>query len=58
MRGILPLTPFDFVDLLLDLERLEIVEFGLVGLELSMELIFAGFFLRKMSINAYHSSLV
>jgi hypothetical protein len=45
MRGVLPLAPLDFVDLLLDLQGLEVVEFGLVGLEFCVELVLAGFFL-------------
>lgn len=43
--GVLSAAPLDLVDLLFDLEGLEIVEFGLVGLELCVELVLAGFFL-------------
>jgi len=46
--SILPATPLDLVDLLLDLKGLEIVELGLVRLELCVELVFAGFFLYHM----------
>ena len=42
MRRVLSTAPLDLVDLLLDLERLEVVELGLVRLELGMELVFAG----------------
>lgn len=43
--GVLPTAPFDLVDLLLNLERLEIVKFGLVRLELGVELVLARLFL-------------
>jgi hypothetical protein len=49
MRGILPTTPLDFVDLLFYLQRFEIIEFGLVGLELGMKLVFASLLLRRVS---------
>lgn len=45
MGGVLSAAPLDLVDLLFDLEGLEVVEFWLVGLELRMELVLAGFFL-------------
>jgi len=45
MGRILPLAPLYFVDLLLDLQRLEVIELGLVGLEFCVELVLAGFFL-------------
>ena len=38
-------APFDFVDLLLDFEGFEIVEFRFVGLEFGVELVFACLFL-------------
>jgi len=47
--SILPPAPLDLVDLLLDLKRLEIVELGLVRLELGMELVFARLFLFDVS---------
>ena len=43
--GILSSAPFDLVDLLLYLQRLEVVKLRLVGLELGVEFILAGFFL-------------
>ena len=46
MRGVLTFTPLDLIDLLLDLQRLEIVEFRFMGLELGVELVLAGLFLR------------
>ena len=46
MGGILTAAPLDLIDLLLDLQGFEVVEFGLVGLELGVEFIFACFFLR------------
>lgn len=45
VSGVLPSAPLDLVDLFLDLERLEVVELGLVRLELGMELVFAALFL-------------
>ena len=45
MRGILSATPLDLVDLLFDFEGLQVVELGLVGLELGVEFVFARFFL-------------
>ena len=38
-------TPFDLVDLLFNLQGFEIVEFGFVGLEFSVEFVFTCFFL-------------
>jgi hypothetical protein len=45
---ILALAPLDLVDLLLDLERLEIVELGLVRLKFGVELVFTPFLLRSV----------
>lgn len=45
MGRILPSTPFDLIDLLFYLQRLEVIKFRFVGLELGVELVFAGFFL-------------
>lgn len=53
MGSVLSTTPFDLVDLLFDLEGLEVVEFGLVGLELGVELVLAGFFLSRQLENAH-----
>lgn len=39
--GILAAAPLDFVDLLLDLQGFEVVELGLVGLELGVEFVLA-----------------
>lgn len=50
-------APLDLVDLLFDLERLEVVEFGLVGLELGMELVLAGFFLFRWLESALHRNV-
>ncbi len=47
MRGILALAPFYLVDFLLNLKGFEVVKFGFVGLELSMEFVFAGLLLRE-----------
>jgi hypothetical protein len=52
VRGILPPAPLNLVDLLLDLQRLEVIELGLVGLELGMELVFARFFLSRRVSNS------
>ncbi len=40
MGGVLASAPFDFVDLFFDLERLEVVKFGFVGLKLCVEFVF------------------
>ena len=45
MGGVLPPAPLDLVDLFLYLERLEIIELGLVRLELGVELVLASLFL-------------
>ena len=45
MCGVLPSAPLDLVDLLLNLERLEVVELWFVRLELGVELVLAGLFL-------------
>lgn len=45
MGGILAFTPLDLVNLLLDFERFEVVEFRLMRLEFSVELVFAALFL-------------
>ena len=45
MRGILSFAPLDLIDLLLDLQRLEIIELWFVRLELGVELVLAGLFL-------------
>lgn len=49
MRRILSFAPLDLVDLLFDLERLEVVKFGLVGLEFGVELVFTCFFLGRLN---------
>lgn len=49
MGRILTTAPLDLVDFLFDLQRLEIVKFGLVRLELGVEFVFAGFFLQALS---------
>lgn len=46
MRRILAATPFDLVDLFFDFKRLEVVELGLVRLELGVELVFASLLLK------------
>jgi len=45
VSGVLPSAPLDLVDLLLNLERFEVVEFGLMRLELCVELVLAALFL-------------
>lgn len=55
MRGILSATPLDLVDLLLDLQRFEVVEFGLVRLELGVKLVLAGF-LSLVTFEKNHAS--
>ena len=52
MGRVLSFTPLDLVDLLLDFEGLEIVEFWLVRLELGIELVLAAFFLVIRSCDA------
>jgi hypothetical protein len=48
--GILSPAPLDLIDFLLDLQRLEIVELGLVGLEFGVELVLASLFLFGLSV--------
>jgi hypothetical protein len=48
--GILSPAPLDLVDLLLDLQRLEVVELGFVGLEFGVELVLASLFLFGLSV--------
>jgi hypothetical protein len=43
--GILSFAPTNLVNLLLNLQTLQVVEFGLVGLEFSVKLVLASFFL-------------
>lgn len=45
MGGILSTTPLNLVDLFFDLEGFEVIELGLMGLELGVELVFARLFL-------------
>lgn len=45
MGRILSFTPFDLVDLLFNLQRLQVVKLGLVRLEFGVELVLAAFFL-------------
>lgn len=47
MSSVLPFAPLDLVNLLLDLERLEIIELGFMGLELCVELVFAVLLLQE-----------
>ena len=56
MRGILSFAPLDLVDLLLNFERLKVVEFWFVRLELGVELVFASFFLDIREIRGYRAS--
>ena len=57
VRGILASAPFDLVDLLFDFEGLQVVEFRLMRLELSVELVLASFFLCQESAHGpVHSS--
>lgn len=46
MCRVLPLAPFDAVDLLLNFEGFEVVEFGLMRLELCIKFVFAALFLQ------------
>jgi hypothetical protein len=57
MRGILSTAPLDLVDFFLDFERLQVVELGLMGLELGVELVFARFFLQKGRLEILHPPL-
>ena len=47
MRGILSFAPLDLIDLLLDLQRLEVIELWLVRLKLCVKLVLASLFLPK-----------
>lgn len=49
MGSVLSPAPFDLVDLLFYLERFEIIELGLVRLELGVELVLASLFLPRAS---------
>ena len=49
MRCILPPAPLDLVDFFFYLERLELVEFWFVGLELRVEFVLASFLLPMVS---------
>jgi hypothetical protein len=46
VSGVLSFAPLDLVNLLLDLERLEIIELGLMRLELCVKLVFAALLLQ------------
>ena len=50
MGSILSSAPLDLVDLLLDFQRLEIIELGIVGLKFCVKLVLAAFFLRHPSV--------
>lgn len=50
MGGILALAPLDLVYLFFDFERLEVVEFRFVGLELCVKLVFTCLFLERRSV--------
>jgi hypothetical protein len=56
MGGILPFAPLDLVDLLLDFQGLEIIEFGLMRLELGVKLVLAALFLRHTAMIDVHKS--
>jgi hypothetical protein len=45
VRRVLPFAPFDFVDLLFNLQRLEVIEFRLMRLKFSVKFVFAGLLL-------------
>ena len=47
MSGVLSFAPLDLVNLLFDLERLEIIELGLVRLEFRVEFVFAVLLLQE-----------
>lgn len=47
MSRILTFAPFDFVDLLLNLEGFEVIKLGFVRLELGVELVLASLFLHN-----------
>lgn len=54
MGGVLAAAPPDAVDLLLNLERLEVVELGLVRLELGEELVLASL-LALVALKQHHA---
>lgn len=47
MRRVLTPAPLDLVDLLLDLQTFQVIELGLMRLELGVKLVLASFFLEK-----------
>lgn len=55
--GILAAAPLDFVDLLLDLQRLQVVELGLMGLEFGVEFVFARLLLHRGQADEFRPSL-
>jgi hypothetical protein len=56
MRRVLPPAPFDLVDLLLDLQRLEVIELRLVRLELGVELVLACLLLQSPKNRPLHKN--
>ena len=55
VRLVLAPAPANLVDLFLNLERLEVVKFGLVRLEFGVELVFACLFLALMTLKEHHT---
>lgn len=56
VRLILTPAPADLVDLLLNLERLEVVKFGLVRLELGIELVLARLLLALVALEQHYAA--
>lgn len=52
MGSILSTAPLNLINLLLDLERLQVVKFRLMGLELGVKFVFTRFFLRRIRKSA------
>lgn len=53
MRSVLSSAPLDLVDLLFYFERLEVIEFWLVGLKFSMKFVLACFLLSTVSLASH-----
>lgn len=50
MGCVLSSTPFDFIYLLLNLQRLQVIKLRFMGLEFGMKFVFAGFLLQIVSV--------
>lgn len=56
MCCILAAAPLDLVDLFLDFQRFEVVEFWLMALKFSVKFVFAAFLLSKIGSSEQHNA--